>query len=389
MKKGSSFLFVMSLFLLTSCQAGPKQGRKSNNVVEDVIFIGANFELSGAASAYGSVELNGAKLAVKEINDAGGIDGKKVKLIYKDNKTENAESSSIALNLMINSKIVAQVGPATSSAVQAVTPVANRLGVPTVTPSGTADMLTIVKDGKVQPEIFRSCFQDSFQGKVLAKYVKDHLRVNRVLLMKDSSMDYSEGIAKAFIESFKGEIVGSVNYTGGDKDFQAQLTTIKNKDFGALVLPGYYTEVGLIIRQAREIGIKQPILGGDGLADEKLTQIAGKKNVSNVFYSDHFSAKAPATSKVKPFVASYKKTYGREASTFAALSYDSIYMIRQAIEGTHAKSSADIARGLEKLKNFQGVTGVMTMKNHNPEKTAVVIGLTEGKEISAVSINVN
>jgi len=374
---------------LTACQAGPKEKTASNNVIGDEIVIGGNFELSGSAAAYGNVELNGVKLAVQEINNAGGIDGKKIKLVYKDNKTENAESSSLALNFAVNSKIVAMVGPATSGAIQAVTPIVNRMGIPTVTPSGTADALTVTKNGKIQPYIFRSCFQDSFQGKILAKYATDHLHAKKVVLLKDSSMDYSQGVADAFLGDYKGKVVQKMNYTSGDKDFQAQLTKVKNQNFDALVIPGYYTEAGLIIRQARELGIKQPILGGDGFSDEKLTQTAGKKNVYNVYYSDHFSLNAPATDKVKPFAMHYKKEYGQEASAFAALAYDSVYMIKQAIEDTHAKTSRDIKTGLAKLKDFKGVTGVMTMKDHNPEKSAVVIGLTEGKETSATVVKID
>ncbi|MDR1473167.1 MAG: ABC transporter substrate-binding protein [Lactobacillales bacterium] len=381
-------LVSLSLFLLTACQAGLKQKTTSNNTIKDEIVLGANFELSGSAAAYGNVELNGVRLAVKEINQAGGIDGKKIKLVYKDNKTENAESSSVALNLIVNSKIAAMIGPATSGAIQAVTPVVNCLGVPTITPSGTADALTVQKDGKVQPYIFRSCFQDSFQGKILAIYATNNLHAKKVVLLKDASTDYSQGVSDAFIGEYKGEIVQKLNYTSGDKDFQAQLTKIKNQNFDALVIPGYYTEAGLIIRQARELGIKQPILGGDGFSDENLTQTAGKKNIRDVYYSDHFSLNAPATNKVKPFAASYKKEYDQEVSAFAALAYDSVYMIKQVVEDTHAKTSVDVANGLAKLKSFKGVTGMMTMKDHNPEKSAVVIGLTKGKETSATVVKI-
>jgi len=388
MKKGLILLAGISLSLLTACKdSGPQEKVLPVRQIGKEVVIGGNLELSGSAAAYGNIELDGAKLAVKEINEKGGIGKKKIRFVYKDNKSENAESAAVALNLIVNSKVVAIVGTTTSNTLQAMTPIVNRFQIPTITPSGTADALTLRKNGKVQPSIFRSCFQNSFQGKVIATYATNNLHTKNVILFKDVSAEYSQGIANAFVKNYSGKIVQTINYTGGDKDFQAQLTKIKNKKFDAMIITGYYAEAGLVIKQAREKGIEQPILGGDGFSDEKLVETAGKKNIRNIFYSDHFSLKAPATKKVKPFAKNFKKEYGKEASTFAALSYDCVYMIKQAIESTHAKDSTDITKGLAKLKNFQGVTGVMTMKNHNPEKSAIVVGLTGDQETSVVTVN--
>jgi len=386
MKKYFSIALLAAL-VLTGCSAGPGGSSSSTgNKVGDQFIIGGDFELSGSVAAYGSAESEGVKLAVEQINKDGGINGKKVKYVEKDNKSENAEAASVANNLNDNTKIVAMVGPATTGAVQAVTPVQNKAGVPMITPSGTGDSLTSAGSGKAQAEVFRSCFEDSFQGKVLATFADDDLKAKKVVIFTDSSTDYSQGVTKAFKAAYKGKVVQEISYASGDKDFQAQLTKIKGTDFDAIFIPGYYTEAGMIIRQARELGITAPILGADGFSDAKLVETAGAKNVSNVYYSDHYSAKAPATDKVKPFIEAFKKKYGKEPSAFAALAYDAVYMIKQAAEDTNAKTSKDVTKGLENLKDFKGVTGVMTMKDHNPEKSAVVIGMTDGKESSAVSV---
>ncbi|MDR0922343.1 MAG: ABC transporter substrate-binding protein [Lactobacillales bacterium] len=380
------FGVAAALVLLSACSAGPS-GAVGDKIDENEIKIGANLELSGAVAAYGSAEKEGATLAVEEINKAGGIDGKKIKWIEKDNKSDNAEVASVASNLTVNSKVVAIVGPATSGAVKASTPNVTKASVPLVTPSGTDDSLT-VQNGKVQPYVFRSCFQDSFQGVVLAKYASENLKVDKAVILGDNSSDYAVGISKAFKKAYKGEIVSEQNFVAGDKDFQAQLTKIKNQTFDVLVVPGYYAEAGLIIKQARDLGITQPILGADGFGDEKLVETAGEKNVSNVYYTGAFSTKAPATDKVEGFVKAFKEKYGKEPSAFNALGYDAVYMIKQATEDKKAKTSKDIADGLAELKDFVGVTGEMTVdKNHNPEKSAVVIGLTDGKESSADTVN--
>jgi len=334
MKKKFAFLFA-SLFLLSACSAGPTGGSTSgsgsasggNKQEGDTIKIGVNLELSGAVAAYGTAEKEGIDLAVEEINESGGILGKQIEIVSKDNKSDNNESATVAANLTTNDKVVAMIGPATSGATKAALPNVTKAQVPLVTPSGTDDAITVSSD-KVQGFAFRSCFQDSFQGTILAKYAADNLDAKKAIILGDNSSDYANGLSAAFKDSYNGDIVLEENFTEGDKDFQAVLTKIKNADFDVLFIPGYYTEAGLIIKQARELGIDQPIIGADGFGDEKMVQTAGAENVS------------------------------------------------------------DVAEGLSALKNFQGVTGEITMdKNHNPEKSAVVLGLTEGKETSADTVN--
>lgn len=392
MKKKFAFLFA-GLMLLSACSAGPTGGTSSsgdesggNKQEGDTIKIGMNMELSGAVAAYGTAERDGIELAVEEINNNGGILGKQIELITKDNKSDNNEAATVAANLTTNDKVVAIIGPATSGATKAALPNVTKAQVPLITPSGTDDAITKQGD-KVQGFAFRSCFQDSFQGTILAKYATDNLNASKAVILGDNSSDYAIGLTKAFKEAYTGDVVLEENFTEGDKDFQAVLTKLKNTDFDVLFIPGYYTESGLIIKQARELGIEQPIIGADGFGDEKMVQTAGAENVSNVFYTGHFSTQAPANDKVEPFVAAFKEKYGKEPSAFNALAYDAVYMIKQAIEDQDSADSVAIANGLSELSGFEGVTGEITIDaDHNPEKSAVVLGLTDGKETSAETI---
>ena len=386
MKKRTVAALAAGLFLFGAC-GSPKANDSSGGEDAKTIKIGGNFELSGAVAAYGEAENEGAKLAVEEINKDGGIDGKKIEYISKDNKSDNNEAASVAANLTTKDEVVAIIGPATSGATKATLQNLSKAKVPAVTPSGTDDAITVQK-GKVQDYIYRSCFQDSFQGIVLAKYADDNLKADKAVILGDNSSDYANGLKKAFKDTYKGKIVAEENFTAGDKDFQAMLTKIKDKDFNVIYIPGYYTEAGLIIKQAREMGIEQPIIGADGFGDEKLVETAGASNVKNVYYTGHFSTKAPATDKVEPFVEAFEKKYNKQPSSFNALAYDSVYMIKQAIEDEGKATPEAIDKGLANLKDFEGVTGKISMdKEHNPVKSAVVLGLTDGKETSAETVN--
>lgn len=387
--KNKKFALAIATFasaaLLAACGAAPAGNTSSaGNEVGDTIKFGYNLELSGAVAAYGQAEKNGADLAVEEINAAGGIDGKKIEVVSKDNKSDNSESATVSTNLGTEEKVMAIIGPATSGAVAAATPSVTQAGVPLITPSGTQDDLT-VKDGKVEEFIFRSTFQDSFQGQVLASYASKTLSAKKVILYSDNSSDYAKGIAKAFKEAYKGEIVVEETYQSGDKDFQAALTKVKDKDFDAIVIPGYYTEAGLITKQAREMGIDKPILGPDGFADSKFIEGAGEKNATNVYYVSGYSTSVALSDKATAFVAAYTKKYGEEPNMFAALAYDAVYMAADAAKD--AKTSKDLATNLAKLTDFEGVTGSISIdENHNPVKSAIMVKLENGKEASAEAV---
>ena len=388
MKKKFALTLVSlaSVALLVACGEVSKTGNSgsaSGTEIGKTLKIGFNFEETGDVASYGTAEQKAAKLAVDEINKAGGVDGKQIEVTDKDNKSELSEASTVSTNLVTQAKVNAIIGPATSGGTGAAITNAAKASVPLVTPSGTQDDLT-----KGQDFLFRATFIDSFQGKILSKYVTDNLKAKKVVLYYDNSSDYAKGIAKAFQEEYKGEIVATETFASKDTDFQAALTKFKGKDFDALVVPGYYTEAGKIVNQARGIGIDKPIVGGDGFNSEEFISQATPAAATNVYYVSGYSTSGDMTAKAKKFLEAYKAKYNEEPSMFSALAYDSVYMVAEASKG--AKNSVDIKENLAKLKDFEGVTGSITMdKNHNPVKSALMIGLKDGKVDTVETVKPN
>lgn len=388
-KKVTTFLLpFLAALVLVGCNKSPDiTANATGTTIGDTLKIGVNLELTGSVAAYGNAEKNGINLAVEQINKAGGVDGKKIEVITKDNKSENAEASTAATNLAVQSQVNAMIGPATSGAVAAASLNAQKTGVPLLTPSGTQDDLTIDKDG-VKKYIFRTTFQDSFQGQVLAQYAYQNLNAKKVVLYYDNSSDYAKGIAEEFQRVYPGEIVTVATFASGDKDFQSALTKFKDLDYDAIVMPGYYTETGIITKQARDMSIEVPILGPDGFNDDSFADLAGVPNTHDVYYVSGYSTKTALSDKATQFIEAYKKKYGSEPNMFAALAYDSVYMIAEAAKG--AKTSIDIADNLAKLSQFDGVTGTMTIdKDHNPIKTALMVKMENGAEASAEAVEIN
>lgn len=381
-------LTFLASIALAACSKSPDvTANATGTTIGDTIKVGVNLELTGTVAAYGNAENNGVKLAVQEINKAGGVDGKKIELITKDNKSENAEASTAATNLAIQSQVNAMIGPATSGAVAAASLNAQKTGVPLLTPSGTQDDLTLDTVDGVKKYVFRTTFQDSFQGQVLAQYAYSNLNAKKVVLYYDNSSDYAKGIAEEFKKKYQGDIVTTATFASGDKDFQSALTKIKNLDYDAIVMPGYYTETGIITKQARDMGISVPILGPDGFNDDSFGDLAGKANTNGVYYVSGYSTKTALSAKATDFIKAYKAKYGSEPNMFAALAYDSVYMIAKAAEG--AKTSIDIADNLASLKDFDGVTGTMTIdKKHNPIKTALMVAIKDRAEASADAVEI-
>ncbi|MGT2801446.1 branched-chain amino acid transport system substrate-binding protein [Streptococcus henryi] len=377
----------LSAAVLAACGAAPSSTTDATgNEIGETLKIGYNLELSGAVAAYGNQEKNGADLAVEEINAAGGVDGKKIEVVSKDNKSDNSEAATLSTSLATEDKVSLILGPATSGAVASASPNATKAGVPLLTPSGTQDDLTS-KDGKVEDFVFRTTFQDSYQGQVIAQYATENLSSKKAFVYYDASSDYAKGLYKAFKEAYKGEVIEET-YQSGDKDFQAALTKVKSKDFDTVVLLGYYTETGLITKQAREIGIENPILGPDGFSDSKFVEAAGAGNATNVFYVAGYSTSVKLSeAKSENFIKAYTDKFGEEPNMFAALAYDSIYMAAEAAKG--AKDSKELAANLASLKDFDGVTGQMTIdEDHNPVKSAIMVELENGVQKSATAVEV-
>lgn len=365
---------LASVFVLAAC------GNGATTEESDTIKLGGNFELSGGASAYGTLMDEGIKMAVAEQNAADGLLGKEIEYVSYDNKSEPSESTSVATRLATEDNVVAILGPATTGAANAQSPAVTRAKVPAILPAATGDGVTMDGDSVLE-YVFRVCFQDSFQGKALAEFAQTDLQATKAVILVDNSTDYAIGLADAFKETFTGEIVAEENFTAGDTDFKAILTNIAQMDYDVIFLPGYYEEGGLIIKQAREMGIAQPILGPDGFANSTLVELAGADNVDNVFYASHFTPNSEDP-KVQEFLAAFEAEYGKPADSFAALAYDAAQLVFDAIATADSTDPQAITDALAATEDFEGVTGTFSFdENHNPIKSAFVIELQDGVEV--------
>ncbi|MDR3585473.1 MAG: ABC transporter substrate-binding protein [Desulfosporosinus sp.] len=374
---------VIMLGLVSGCSsaATPK-------VAED-IKIGGDLELSGGVATYGQSVKNAVDLAFADQNKKGGVLGKQLVFVTADNKSEAGESTTAITKLITQDKVVAVIGAVTSSNTKAAVPVSADNKIPLITPTATNSEVTVNKDGSLNQWVFRSCFLDPFQGKVAENFVANTLKVNKAAVFIDQKDDYSKGLAAEFskdLTSAGGTITDTENYVGGDKDFKSTLTRIKASNPEVLFVPGYYSEVGLIVKQARELGITVPIVGGDGWDSSKLADLAGAANLNDTYFVDHMWAGDPAT---KPFADAYQAKYNAEPDALAALGYDAAEMLIAAIKTAGGTDSEKIRVALENTKDFQGVTGVITVdpKTHNPVKSAVIIKLVDGKKTLLTHVN--
>jgi len=368
---------AMGLSMLAGCSSGSTSGGSTG----DTIKIGVNYELSGAVATYGEASVQGIEMAIEEVNAAGGINGKQVELVKYDTKSEPAEATTLATKLMTQDKVLTVIGPATSSGMKAQIPVATKNSVPIISGSATADDLTFA-NGKVNEFVFRTCFNDSFQGTAMANYAAKKLSAKSAVILKDTSSDYAKGLADAFDKTFKangGTIVDTQAYVAKQTDFNAVLTKFKGEQFDVIYLPGYYAEVGLIIAQARKLGITAPILGGDGYDSPKLSELAGA-GLTDVYFTNHYSS-ADKDPKVVAFIAAYKKKFNAEPNAFHAMGYDTMMMVADAVKRAKDLTGASIKDALVSTKDFAAVTGTISMDpaTHNPVKSVTFIGYKDGK----------
>ena len=389
MKKSTkllSMLVASALFAgaLAGCGGGDKKAA-------DVIKIGGNLEMTGGSASFGISSKNGIDLAIEQINAKGGIGGKKLALVVADNKSEAAEGTNAMTKLVSQDKVCAVIGPNLSSSVIAAGAINNGSKVLDITPMGTNENVTVDKaTKKVKPYNFRACFIDPFQGTVMSKYVKEDLKLNNAAIYIDNSSDYAKGLAESFVANYKklgGNIVATEAYLQKDTDFKATLTKIKatNPDF--VYIPGYYQEVGLIVKQAREIGLNVAMGGGDGWDSAKLPEIAGKDALNNTFFSNVYSPDDTSDLN-KKFVADYQKKFNAKPDVFAALAYDSALLIAKSIEDAKGADPVKMAEAMAKIKGFQGVSGEVTFDEfHNPVKSAFILEHKEGKQTFKAKVN--
>lgn len=378
---------LLSMGLLLAGCGGDKA--KTAAPASNEIKIGGNFELTGGVANFGKQTSNGIMLAFKEVNAAGGVNGKQLKLIMADNKSEPAEATNAITKLITQDKVVAVLGPVVSSNVLATLQVALDNKIPVMTATGTNEKIT-VDGGKVRQFAFRGCFIDPFQGKVMANFATNVVKAKTAVIYVDQSSDYSKGLKQAFEETFVkngGKVLSSEAFLQKDQDFKATLTKIKALNPEIIFIPAYYEEVGKIVKQARELGITIPLLGTDGWDDPKVVEVAGAKALDNTFFSNHYSSQDTDPAVVK-FVAAYKKEYNQDPSALAALGYDSGLMLADALKRANSLDGTKIAEALAQTKDLKVSTGILTIDaNHNPIKSAVVIEMKDGKQTFKTKIN--
>lgn len=392
MKKRFKTLAMSSLVaatLLSACSGGGNGS--SDGSSEDVIKIGANLELSGAVASYGSSIADGIELAVEEINKDGGIEGKKIEIVKVDNKSDAAEATNAAIKLTSQDQVTAIIGAATSGNTVAQAQIANDNKTILLSPSGTSPNVTVSEDGKLNEFVFRTSFIDPFQGTVAANFAAEELKVTKAAIFADSASDYAKGLAASFKETFEaagGEIVSEEAYVAKDTDFRSTLTRIKAENPEFIFIPGYYEEVGLIVKQAREMGIDVALMGADGWDSPKLVELAGADALNNTFITNHYSSEDP-DEKIQTFVAAFKEKYeDKSPDAFNALGYDSVYLLADAIERAGDLDSTKIKDALAETKDLSLVTGTVTVdKDHNPVKSATVLEYKDGKQVFNTKVN--
>ena len=382
MKKRKTLAMGLAVALAVSCLAGCGGEKKDSAAANaDKYVIGASFELTGNVANYGKSTLSGLKLAVDQVNKAGGVNGKQLVVVESDNKSEPAESGNSVTKLITQDKVVAVVGPATSGCVFAATPVVTSNKVPLIAPCATAPAIT-VDNGQVKEFIFRACFIDPFQGRVMAEFADKTLGVKNVAILHDASSDYSKGLAEVFEKTLNekgGKVVAKEAFLSKDIDFKAALTKIKAANPEAIYIPGYYEEVAKIIKQTREIGLNVPLIGCDGWDSPKLVEIAGPEALNNTYFSSAFSVQ-DQTESVQKFIADYKAMYQKDPDIFCMQGYNAGLVLADALK--RAGDGADgtkLAAAIAATKDLPVASGKLTYdKDHNPIISAIIIEMKDG-----------
>lgn len=371
------FGLVLSLLALAAISCGAK-------IDPNQIRIGEFGSLTGAQATFGISTDNGIKLAVDEINAGGGIKGKTLKVIPYDDEGKPEEAAVVVTKLITEDKAQFILGEVASSLSLAAAPIAQENKVPMISPSSTNPKVTQVGD-----YIFRVCFIDPFQGQVMADFALNNLKAKTAAVLRDQKSDYSMGLADFFVKRFKekgGTILSDESYVAGDIDFKSQLTSIREQKPDVIFVPGYYTEVGLIAKQARELGITVPLLGGDGWDSSKLYEIGGAA-LDGCYFSTHYSPESKDP-KVQDFVKKYQAKYGQVPDALATLGYDSVGVLAAALKSAKSLSGADVRDALAATKNYPGVTGNISLDaNRDAVKPAVVLKISDNKASYVTTVN--
>ncbi len=366
-------LFLAAALAVVACAPGPEP--KIEAAPGDIP-IGVYGALSGAEASFGGSTVAGVKLAADEINAAGGIGGRKIRIVAEDDQGRAEEAASVVTKLITSDNVVAIIGENSSNQSLAAAPIAQQNGVPMISPSSTNPSVT--KKGDF---IFRVCFTDPYQGKALAAFVRNELKLTDAAILKDVKNDYSIGLAEFFEKEFVasgGRIVGSQTYSGGDADFRPQLTAIRAAKPQALFIPGFYTDVGQIAIQARELGIEIPLIGGDGWDSPTVIEIGGK-SINGSYFADHYFV-GDTRPVVQNFVTAIRQRSGKNPEATAALGYDAMKILAQAMTRAGSVDRKKIRDEIAKTASYDGVSGMITMgPDRDPIKPVAIIKIDGGK----------
>jgi branched-chain amino acid transport system substrate-binding protein len=373
---------IIGVLLTVSCLISCT--KKADSEANEIL-IGKYDSFSGNDAAFGAASNKGLQMAVDEVNAAGGIKGKKVRVITLDDQSKAEEAAAVTTRLITQNHVVAILGGMASGRSKAAAPIAQANKIPFVSHASTNPEVT-----KIGNYVFRICFIDPFQGAVAAQFASDNLKVKKAAILRDVKNDYSVGLADVFIQEFKkkgGEITTDVSYMSGDVDFKAQLTQIRSGNPDLIFIPGYYTEVGLIAKQARQLGVKSTLMGGDGWDSDRLYQI-GKEAIDGGYYVHHYSTESTEP-HVVAFVQKFRKLYNNETpEVLSALNYDAAKVLFAAIEKAPDLSGEAIRKELAKTADFEGVTGKITIKeSRDAVKSAVIVQVNKDKLKYITTIN--
>jgi branched-chain amino acid transport system substrate-binding protein len=371
----SFFVRGLALAVLALCPwlSGCKKPASAGN--PDEIVVAEFAALTGATASFGQSSHKGTQMAFDEQNAAGGVMGKKLRLVVEDNQSKAGEAATVVRRMFSREKPVALLGEVASSRSLEAAPIAQQNKIPMISPASTNPKVTEVGD-----YIFRVCFIDPFQGAVLAKFMLGR-GWKKAAILTDVKQDYAVGLTEFFKDYYTkngGTIVSEQSYSSGDKDFKAQLTSIRSSEPEAILVAGYYNEAGLIASQARELGLNVPLLGGDGWDSPSLVEVAGEAMEGN-YFSNHFSAEDQSPA-VQNFLARFKAKYNEEPDAMAALGYDSAMLLFDAIKRAGTTDSEPLRQAIASTKNFPGVTGSISLdEKRNANKPAVMLEIKDGK----------
>jgi branched-chain amino acid transport system substrate-binding protein len=359
--------------LTTTCRPG-REAQTADSSGD--IPVGVYGALTGSEAAFGTSTVNGVRIAADEINAAGGVLGRKIRLVVEDDQGRAEEAASVVTKLITSDGVLVLIGENSSNQSLAAAPIAQSNGVPMISPSSTNPSVTEKGDF-----IFRVCFTDPYQGKALASFARTNLKLGAVAILVDKKNDYSVGLAGVFRKEFEalgGKIVNEQSYSGGDTEFRPQLTTIRGWYPQAVFIPGFYTEVGQIAIQARDLGFMGPLIGGDGWDSPVVIQIGGKA-IEGSYFSDHYFV-GETRPVVQKFVAEYEKRHGHKPEATAALGYDALYLWANAAKRAGSFDKKLVRDQIATASNYEGVAGTITMgPDRNPIKPVAMIKIENGQ----------